>query len=197
MDYLLIIFIGIIILLNFYILFKLCDNKESVYKHKKKRRYEDLEDRTDSLLKKPEEEYVQELPVREIYPIPVIPGEEYKNRYLVKPSGSGVISMRNVDHPYQDLTTSYTRIGTVSSASLTDDTVMSLYRRDIAPERDWYEYKVVDHSNGNNLDIFLTTNIVFLKNGQRIVIPGYESKGEFVVSLDRQYNYIRLNPFSS
>lgn len=125
--------------------------------------------------------------IKEMYPVPIIPGGEFLRR--------GVISMRNVDFPYQDLTTTYQRIGTVASVDKNDDYMMTLYRRDIAPERDLYEYKVIDHTNGNNIEIFLNTNIALLRNGDKIIISGYESKGEFVVNLDRQYSYIRLRPF--
>lgn len=126
-------------------------------------------------------------PVHEIYPVSFTPGGEFGKR--------GVIALRNVDKPYQDLTTMYQRVGTCHSDSHQDDTILTLYRRDVMPERDFYEYKVIDHTNGNNLEIFLSTNITLLRNGDRIIIPGYESKGQFVVHLDRQYNYIRLNPF--
>jgi len=125
--------------------------------------------------------------IRELYPVPVIPGGEYLKR--------GVISMRNVDFPYQDLTTTYQRVGTISTVNKADDYMMTLYRRDIAPERDLYEYKVIDHTNGNNMEIFLNTNIQLLRNGDKLIIPGLESKGEFIVNLDRQYSYIRLRPF--
>jgi hypothetical protein len=125
--------------------------------------------------------------IKELYPVPIIPGGEYLKR--------GVISMRNVDFPYQDLTTTYQRVGTVATVDKTDDYMMTLYRRDIAPERDLYEYKVIDHTNGNNIEIFLNTNIALLRNGDKIIIQGYESKGEFIVNLDRQYSYIRLRPF--
>jgi len=125
--------------------------------------------------------------VRELYPVPVIPGGEFLKR--------GVISMRNVDFPYQDLTTTYQRVGTIATVNKADDYIMTLYRRDIAPERDLYEYKVIDHTNGNNMEIFLNTNIQLLRNGDKLIIPGLESKGEFIVNLDRQYSYIRLRPF--
>ena len=125
--------------------------------------------------------------VNEIYPVPVIPGGEFLKR--------GVISMRNVEFPYQDITTVFQRVGTIATADKNDDYVMTLYRRDIAPERDLYEYKVNDNMNGSNIEIFLDTNISLLRNGDRIIVPGFESKGEFVVKLDRQYSYIRLRPF--
>jgi hypothetical protein len=126
-------------------------------------------------------------PIREMFPVPIIPGGEYLKK--------GVISMRNMDYPYQDLTTTYQRVGTIATVNKMDDYMMTLYRRDIAPERDLYEYKVIDHTNGNNIEIFLNTNVALLRNGDKIIIPGYESKGEFIVNLDRQYSYIRLRPF--
>lgn len=125
--------------------------------------------------------------VNEIYPVPVIPGGEFLKR--------GVISMRNVDFPYQDITTVFQRVGTIATADKNDDYVMTLYRRDIAPERDLYEYKVNDNMNGSDIEIFLDTNISLLRNGDRVIVPGFESKGEFIVKLDRQYSYIRLRPF--
>lgn len=130
----------------------------------------------------------QQVPrIHEIYPVSFTPGGEFAKR--------GVIALRNVDKPYQDLTTMFQRVGTCHSESHQDDTILTLYRRDVMPERDFYEYKVIDHTNGNNLEIFLSTNITFLRNGDKIIVPGYESKGQFVINLDRQYNYIRLNPF--
>lgn len=125
--------------------------------------------------------------IQEIYPVSFTPGGEFGKR--------GVIALRNVDKPYQDLTTMFQRVGTCYSDSTQDDTILTLYRRDVMPERDFYEYKVVDHTNGNNLEIYLNTNITNLRNGDRITIPGYENKSPFVVNLDRQFNYIRLNPF--
>lgn len=135
--------------------------------------------------------------VKEIYPNLFTPGNKWDNRSVVRPGYSGVISMRNIDFPYQELTTPYIRVGTVYSSSNTDDTVMTLYRRDIAPERDWYEYKVIDTTNGSNIELYLSPSITYLKNGEKIVIPGYENKGEFTVRLDTQYNYMRLNPYPS
>lgn len=135
--------------------------------------------------------------VKEIYPNLFTPGNKWDNRSVVRPDYSGVISMRNIDFPYQELTTPYLRVGTVYSSSNTDDTVMTLYRRDIAPERDWYEYKVIDTTNGSNIEMYLSPSITYLKNGEKIVIPGYENKGEFTVRLDTQYNYMRLNPYPS
>lgn len=135
--------------------------------------------------------------VREIYPNLFTPGNKWDYRSTVRPGYSGVISMRNIDFPYQELTTPYLRVGTVYSSSNTDDTVMTLYRRDIAPERDWYEYKVIDTTNGSNIEMFLNPSITYLRNGEKITIPGYENKGEFTVRLDSQYNYMRLNPYPS
>lgn len=135
----------------------------------------------------PKQNFIKNSNVNEIYPVPVIPGGEFLKR--------GVISMRNVDFPYQDITTVFQRVGTIATADKNDDYVMTLYRRDIAPERDLYEYKVNDNMNGSNIEIFLDTNISLLRNGDRIIVPGFESKGEFIVKLDRQYSYIRLRPF--
>jgi len=135
--------------------------------------------------------------VKEIYPNLFTPGNKWDYRSPVRPDYSGVITMRNIDFPYQELTTPYLRVGTVYSSSNTDDTVMTLYRRDIAPERDWYEYKVIDTTNGSNIEMYLSPSITYLKNGERITIPGYENKGEFTVRLDSQYNYMRLNPYPS
>lgn len=135
--------------------------------------------------------------VKEIYPNLFTPGNKWDYRSPVRPGYSGVISMRNIDYPYQQLTTPYLRVGTANSESKTDDTVMTLYRRDIAPERDWYEYKVIDTTAGSNIEIYLNPSITYLKNGEKIIIPGYENKGEFVVNLDSQYSYMRLNPYPS
>jgi len=128
--------------------------------------------------------------VREIYPTPFMRGDEYKKNYM-----RGTIGLRDIDRPFQDITTEFIRVGTVYSERSDDDTVMTLYRRDISPERDLYEYKVVDKTNGNDIELFLSTNINFLRNGDKIVIPGYENKGNFIVNLDTRYRYTMLRPF--
>ncbi len=128
--------------------------------------------------------------VREIYPVPFMRGDEYRNNYM-----RGTIGLRDIDRPFQDITTEFIRVGTVYSENSQDDTVMTLYRRDISPERDLYEYKVVDKTNGNDLELFLSTNINFLRNGDKITIPGYENKGNFIVNLDTRYRYTMLRPF--
>jgi len=128
--------------------------------------------------------------VREIYPTPFMKGDEYKKNYM-----RGTIGLRDIDRPFQDITTEIIRVGTVYSERSDDDTVMTLYRRDISPERDLYEYKVVDKTNGNDIELFLSTNINFLRNGDKIVIPGYENKGNFIVNLDTRYRYTMLRPF--
>lgn len=128
--------------------------------------------------------------VREIYPTPFMKGDEYKKNYM-----RGTIGLRDIDRPFQDITTEFIRVGTVHSERSDDDTVMTLYRRDISPERDLYEYKVVDKTNGNHIELFLSTNINFLRNGDKIVIPGYENKGNFIVNLDTRYRYTMLRPF--
>jgi hypothetical protein len=133
----------------------------------------------------------QQVPmIREMYPVPFIRGDEYKKNYM-----RGTIGLRDMDRPYQDITTEFIRVGTVFSENQQDDTVMTLYRRDISPERDLYEYKVVDKTNGNDLELYLSTNVNFLRNGDKIIIPGYENKGNFVVNLDSRYRYTMLRPF--
>ena len=133
----------------------------------------------------------QQVPmIREMYPVPFIRGDEYKKNYM-----RGTIGLRDMDRPFQDITTEFIRVGTVFSENQQDDTVMTLYRRDISPERDLYEYKVVDKTNGNDLELYLSTNVNFLRNGDKIIIPGYENKGNFVVNLDSRYRYTMLRPF--
>jgi hypothetical protein len=107
----------------------------------------------------------------------------------------GTIGLRDMDRPFQDITTEFIRVGTVYSENSQDDTVMTLYRRDISPERDLYEYKVVDKTNGNDIELFLSTNVNFLRNGDKIMIPGYENKGNFIVNLDSRYRYTMFRPF--
>ncbi len=128
--------------------------------------------------------------IREMYPVPFIRGDEYKKNYM-----RGTIGLRDMDRPFQDITTEFIRVGTVFSENQQDDTVMTLFRRDISPERDLYEYKVVDKTNGNDLELYLSTNVNFLRNGDKIIIPGYENKGNFVVNLDSRYRYTMLRPF--
>lgn len=134
-------------------------------------------------------------PIGEIYPIGYTSGNTIDRMYNVRPSTYGALTMRDTERPYQDITTEFIRIGTVSSVDKLEDTVMTLFRRDIAPQRDMYEYKVIDKTNGNNVEIFLSTNTTLLRNGDKINIPGYESKGLFEVSLDTRYRYSYLKPF--
>jgi hypothetical protein len=129
--------------------------------------------------------------VKEIYPVPFVRGDEYKKNYMSR----GTIGLRDMDRPFQDITTEFIRVGTVYSENSQDDTVMTLYRRDISPERDLYEYKVVDKTNGNDIELFLSTNVNFLRNGDKIMIPGYENKGNFIVNLDSRYRYTMFRPF--
>lgn len=129
--------------------------------------------------------------IREIYPVPFMRGDEYRKNYMSR----GTIGLRDIDRPFQDITTEFIRVGTVFSENSQDDTVMTLYRRDISPERDLYEYKVVDKTNGNDIELYLSTNVNFLRNGDKIMIPGYENKGNFVVNLDTRYRYTMLRPY--
>ena len=138
----------------------------------------------------------QQLPVvNEIYPVGYTAGETIDRISNVRPSLYGALTLRDTDRPYQDINTEFIRVGNVSSESKSDDTVMTLYRRDISPERDLYEYKVVDKTGGNNIEVFLSTNTTLLRNGDKIIIPGYESKGLFDVMLDTRYRYSRLRPY--
>lgn len=132
--------------------------------------------------------------INEIYPVTYTRGETIDRMYNVRPSMYGALTLRDTEHPYQDITTDFIRVGTLASVDKTDDTVMTLFRRDIAPERDLYEYKVIDKTNGNDLEIFLSTNTTFLRNGDKLTIPGYENKGLFEVNLDSRYRYSRLKP---
>lgn len=132
--------------------------------------------------------------INEIYPVTYTRGETIDRMYNVRPSMYGALTLRDTEHPYQDIMTDFIRVGTLASVDKTDDTVMTLFRRDIAPERDLYEYKVIDKTNGNDLEIFLSTNTTFLRNGDKLTIPGYENKGLFEVNLDSRYRYSRLKP---
>jgi hypothetical protein len=133
--------------------------------------------------------------INEIYPVTYTRGESIDRIYNVRPSTYGALTLRDTEHPYQDITTDFIRVGTLASVDKTDDTVMTLFRRDISPERDLYEYKVIDKTNGNDLEIYLSTNTTFLRNGDKLTIPGYENKGLFEVNLDSRYRYSRLKPF--
>lgn len=133
--------------------------------------------------------------INEMYPVSYTKGEVLDRIYNVRPQTYGALTLRDTERPYQDINSEFIRVGTVSSVDKTDDTVMTLFRRDIAPERDLYEYKVVDKTNGNDIEIYLSVNVTLLRNGDKITIPGYESKGYFEVNLDTRYRYSRLKPF--
>lgn len=133
--------------------------------------------------------------INELYPVSYTRGEVLDRMYNVRPQMYGALTLRDTERPYQDINSEFIRVGTVSSVDKSEDTVMTLFRRDIAPERDLYEYKVVDKTNGNDIDIYLSTNVTLLRNGDKITIPGYESKGYFEVTLDTRYKYSRLKPF--
>ena len=64
-------------------------------------------------------------------------------------------------------------------------TILTLYRQNILPERDWYRYKVVDEYSPGRLQIYLPESITLLNNDDKIPsLVGFENKGEFVVKLD-------------
>ena len=134
--------------------------------------------------------------INELYPSPYTPGERFTKQYVVSPYLSGTIGIRDTERPYQDITTEFIRVGTAYTEDQTDNLIMTLYRRDIAPERDLYEYKLVDKTNGNDIEIFLPLNTQFLRNGEKITIPGYEGKGNFIIHLDSRYKYARIRPFN-
>jgi hypothetical protein len=148
-------------------------------------------------IQQPEMKEMKEMKeVKEIYPVSFTQGETIDKQYNVRPPSPmyGALTRRDTEHPFQDINTEFQRVGNVFSVDKKDDTVMSLYRRDIAPERDLYEYKVIDRMNGNNVEVYLSSNVNFLRNKDQIMIPGYESKGPFEVSLDTRYRYSKLTP---
>lgn len=134
--------------------------------------------------------------INELYPSPYTAGERYTKQYVVSPYTSGTIAIRDTERPYQDITTEFIRVGTAYTEDQKDNIIMTLYRRDIAPERDLYEYKLVDKTNGNDIEIYLPLKTQFLRNGEKIIIPGYEGKGKFTIHLDSRYKYARIRPFN-
>jgi hypothetical protein len=134
--------------------------------------------------------------INELYPSPYTAGERYTKQYVVSPYTSGTIAIRDTERPYQDITTEFIRVGTAYTEDQKDNIIMTLYRRDIAPERDLYEYKLVDKTNGNDIEIYLPLKTQFLRNGEKITIPGYEGKGKFTIHLDSRYKYARIRPFN-
>ena len=68
-------------------------------------------------------------------------------------------------------------------------TVLTLFRRDVMPDRDFYQYKVRDEFAPGRMEIFLPSNITLLNNDKKIHVLGFENKGPFTVKLDDQYRF--------
>jgi hypothetical protein len=68
-------------------------------------------------------------------------------------------------------------------------TVLTLFRKDIMPDRDFYQYKVRDEFAPGKMEIYLPSNITLLKNDNKVHVLGFENKGPFIVKLDDQYRF--------
>lgn len=85
-------------------------------------------------------------------------------------------TVRNVttSSQFKEYNPSWERIGNVFTVDENDDSIMTLYARPIAPERDLWEYRAED-KDGMILNI---PNTSYLESGDTIPrIPGKEAKG--------------------
>lgn len=90
------------------------------------------------------------------------------------------ISSVNSYSPFPEVNTPWEKAGMIQTEITSDDTVMNLYRRPIAPLQDLFEYAVQD----KNGFIIPLKNINFLENNDTIpFVPGYESKGPWKVKI--------------
>ena len=71
-------------------------------------------------------------------------------------------------------------------------TVLTLFRRDVIPDRDFYQYKVRDEFAPGRMEIFLPTNVTLLNNDKKIHVLGFENKNPFTVKLDDQYRFTMM-----
>jgi len=74
----------------------------------------------------------------------------------------------------------WARIGTAYTTNPSDSTVVYLYQKTLDPDRDFYQYKVV---NEHGFEIPLDSNVTELKNGMTFNVPGWESKGPFTANI--------------
>lgn len=82
----------------------------------------------------------------------------------------------------------WTRIGTAYTTNPSDSTVVHLYQKALDPNRDFYQYKII---NENGFEIPLDSNITELKNGMSFTIPGWDSKGPFTANITNNgYSYV-------
>jgi hypothetical protein len=65
-------------------------------------------------------------------------------------------------------------------------TYVDVYRLNIDPYRDYFNYSVVT-KNGQN--ILLDTNLTHLENGDKFKVPGMEGKGLFIFQEQEKYVY--------
>jgi len=88
-------------------------------------------------------------------------------------------------------------VGILHSESIEDDTVFNLTARIIDRGRLKYEYKITDNETYVTIELFDGDEVDELEDGDSVTIPGYESKGQFVVLLNSkdELKYLPLNIF--
>jgi hypothetical protein len=74
----------------------------------------------------------------------------------------------------------WSQIGTGYTTNPADSEVVYLMQKAMDPNRDFYQYKVV---NDKGFEIPLDTNVTELKNGSTFTVPGWESKGPFTANI--------------
>lgn len=89
---------------------------------------------------------------------------------------------------FKEVVTPWEKIGLMTTVDENEDGILNLYRRDIAPYRDLYEYSAQDK---NGFIIPLSKSITYLENNDIVEhVTGKESKGPWKVSLFYENKYI-------
>lgn len=104
--------------------------------------------------------------------------ERATDRYVQNSRGTGNPMITSVKTPLP--LGVWARIGTAYTTNPSDSTVVYLYQKTLDPDRDFYQYKVV---NENGFEIPLDSGITELKNGMTFNVPGWESKGPFTANI--------------
>ena len=76
-------------------------------------------------------------------------------------------------------------IGIAHSESQEDDTVFSLWGREVDPRRSRYNYQVRDRETGININLNGGDAMDMLDSGDTVDIVGKESLGQFIVELNK------------
>jgi hypothetical protein len=130
-----------------------------------------------------------------------LPGSLYSSDYhrpyppspyvhpLLARSGLKFIGSASAYSPLPEVPVTWEKIGTLTTVDITDDTILNLYRRPIAPLQDLFEYRVQDKDGF----IIPLKNKSYIEDGDIVdSVEGKEAKGEWKVSIYVDNKYVFL-----